>query len=85
MRLITNGTRRESAVRCWRTGLPIMVDVATEARAWSDTISLARQHALTAYDATSLEIAIREELPIATLDAPLKVAARALGVPVYQP
>ena len=62
-----------------------MVDAATEARAWSDTISLARQHALTAYDAAYLEIAIREGVPIATLDAPLKVAAQALGVPIYQP
>ncbi len=66
-------------------GLPIMVDASTEAQAWSVTISLARQHALTAYDAAYLEIAIREGLPIATRDAPLKVAARALGVPIYRP
>jgi predicted nucleic acid-binding protein len=66
-------------------GLPIVVDDSTEARAWSDTIGLARQNALTAYAAAYLEIAIREGVPIATLDAPLKAAAQALGVPIYQP
>ncbi len=65
--------------------LPIVVDDSTEARAWSDTIGLARQHALTAYAAAYLEIAIRQGVPIATLDAPLKAAAQALGVPIYQP
>jgi predicted nucleic acid-binding protein len=66
-------------------GLPIVVDASTEARAWSDTVSLARQHALTAYDAAYLEIAVRAGVPIATLDAPLKAAAHAVGVPIYQP
>src|SRR5208337_3146645 len=46
---------------------------------------LARQNALTVYAAANLEIAIREGVPIATLDAPLKAAAQALGVPIYQP
>jgi predicted nucleic acid-binding protein len=66
-------------------GLPIVVDDATETRAWSDTISLARQHALTAYDAAYLEIAVRQGVPLATLDGPLKAAAQAVGVPIYQP
>jgi predicted nucleic acid-binding protein len=65
--------------------LPIVVDASTEARAWSDTVGLARQHALTAYDAAYLEIALREGVPLATLDAPLKGAAQAVGVPIYQP
>jgi predicted nucleic acid-binding protein len=66
-------------------GLPIMVDAWTEAHAWSDTVSLARQHALTAYDAAYLEIAIREGVALATLDAQLKAAAQAVGVPIDQP
>jgi predicted nucleic acid-binding protein len=66
-------------------GLPIVVDDATEARAWSDTVSLARQHGLTAYDAAYLELAMREGMSLATLDAPLKAAAHAAGVPIYQP
>jgi predicted nucleic acid-binding protein len=65
--------------------LPIVVDASTEIRAWSDAIGLARQHALTAYDAAYLELAVREGLPLATLDAPLRAAAGAVGVPIYQP
>ena len=67
------------------SGLPIAVDGSTEARAWSDTIGLARRHGLTAYDASYLEIALREGLPIATLDARLGAAAAAVGVARYQP
>jgi predicted nucleic acid-binding protein len=67
------------------SGLPIIVDGATEARAWSDTIALARQHRLSAYDASYLELALREGVPLATLDARLKSAAHAVGVSIYQP
>ena len=66
-------------------GLPIMVDDSTEVRAWSDTVSLARLHRLSAYDAAYLELAIREGVPIASLDSPLKAAAKAAGVPIYKP
>ena len=37
---------------------PILVDGSTEARAWSDTINLARQQSLTEYDAAYLELAL---------------------------
>lgn len=67
------------------SALPVVVDGETEARAWSDTISLARQFGLSSYDASYLELALREGLPIATLDALLKAAAQAVGVPLYQP
>jgi predicted nucleic acid-binding protein len=66
-------------------GLPIVVDAATEARAWSGTIALGRQHGLTAYDAAYLELAMREGVPLATLDAKLKAAATAVGVALYRP
>jgi predicted nucleic acid-binding protein len=66
-------------------GLPVVVDDATEARAWSDTIALGRQHGLTAYAAAYLELAMREGAPLATLDAKLKAAATSVGVAVYQP
>jgi predicted nucleic acid-binding protein len=66
-------------------GLPIVVDSATESQAWTDVISLARQHGLTAYDAAYLELALRQGIPLATLDAPLKAAARVLGVAIYKP
>ena len=67
------------------SGLPIAVDGSTEARAWSDTIGLARRHGLTEYDAAYLELALREGLPIATLDAKLEAAATAVGVARYRP
>ncbi len=56
-------------------GLPIVVDSSTEVRAWSDTIGLARQHALSAYDAAHLELALRAGAPLATLDAQLDTVA----------
>jgi predicted nucleic acid-binding protein len=67
------------------SALPIAVDGETEARAWSDTLDLARRHGLAAYDASYLELALWEGVPLATLDAPLKAAAHAAGVPLYQP
>lgn len=41
---------------------------------------LADAHRLTAYDATYLELAVRQHLPIATNDAALAKAARSHGV-----
>jgi predicted nucleic acid-binding protein len=66
-------------------GLPIPVDGATEARAWSDTINLARQHGLTEYGVAYLELALREGWPLAKLDAKLEAAATAVEVARYQP
>ena len=65
--------------------LPIAVDRATNAHAWGNTMSLARAHGLTAYDAAYLELAIRRGLPIATLDAKLKAAAETVGIGLYSP
>ena len=64
--------------------LPIIVDGETAARAWTDTIHLARAHNLSAYDATYLELAIRLGLPLAALDGKLKTAAEAVGVALYE-
>ncbi len=44
------------------------------------TMSLARHHQLTIYDAAYLELAVRQVLPLATLDGALAQAARAEGV-----
>ena len=43
-------------------------------------MTLARRHCLTVYDAAYLELALREGLPLATLDAALADAARKEGV-----
>lgn len=79
-------TQADSIARLsFLAGLPITVDAATEARARSDTIALGRQQGLTAYDAAYLELAMREGVPLATLDAKLKSAATAVGVAIYRP
>ena len=44
------------------------------------TLSLAREHGLSAYDAAYLELALRQGLPLATLDAGLRKAAARAGV-----
>ncbi len=42
----------------------------------------ARTHFLTAYDASYLELAVRERLPLATLDRSLQISAKGAGVPL---
>ena len=63
-------------------GLPIEIDDETAGRAWRDTLTLAETHRLTLYDAAYLELAVRRSLPLATLDAALRAAADAAGVPL---
>lgn len=63
--------------------LPIVVDTETNNHAFGNTISLARDHNLSAYDAAYLELAMRRGLPLATLDDKLKVAAASVGVPLF--
>jgi len=61
-------------------GLGIAIDASTSQRALHDTLDLARQFRLSAYDAAYLELALREQLPLATLDDALQNAARVAGV-----
>ena len=63
--------------------LPITVDEETRLHAFGNTMGLARDHNLSAYDAAYLELAMRRGLPLATLDDTLKAAALAFGVPLY--
>lgn len=63
--------------------LPILIDEATARQAFQETARLARAHNLTTYDASYLELAIRRGLPLATLDARLRTAASAAGVPLF--
>jgi predicted nucleic acid-binding protein len=62
--------------------LPITVDAETIARGWGEIPLIADRFALTTYDAAYLELAIRLELPLATMDKALARAARAAGVPL---
>ena len=58
---------------------PIAIDYSSDEIA---VMALARRHRLTVYDAAYLELALRESLPLATLDAALAEAARREGVRV---
>jgi predicted nucleic acid-binding protein len=62
--------------------LPIIFDDETSARAWNEILQVAEAHRLTAYDAAYIELAHRRALPLATLDADMRVAAHALGITV---
>ncbi|MGO9007871.1 MAG: type II toxin-antitoxin system VapC family toxin [Beijerinckiaceae bacterium] len=62
--------------------LPIIVDPETFAYAWSATLGLADRFALTLYDAAYLEIAVRRNVPLASLDQELRAAGEVLGVPL---
>ena len=61
-------------------GLDIGADSATFSKAFSDTLQIARRYQLSAYDASYLELAMREKLPLATLDEDLQRAASRAGV-----
>lgn len=65
--------------------LPIRVDSTTKYLLRTRIFPLAEQHNLTVYDAAYLELAIREGLPLATLDDELRKAARAAGVVLTEP
>ncbi len=60
--------------------LPIKIDDRGLSLAWDKALPLGREHGLSAYDATYLELAIRENLPLATLDERLQAAAKRSGV-----
>jgi predicted nucleic acid-binding protein len=62
--------------------LPLSVDTETDRQAWGATLQLSERHRLTLYDAAYLELAVRRGLPLASLDAELRTAARAEGVVV---
>ncbi|MBL1259158.1 MAG: type II toxin-antitoxin system VapC family toxin [Thiotrichaceae bacterium] len=63
--------------------LPIQVDSLTSQQAFSRTLALARAYQLSSYDAAYLEIAVREGLPLATLDKNLLKAAKKADIPIY--
>ena len=62
--------------------LPVRSDLETDRMAWGITAQLADRHRLTLYDAAYLELALRRNLPLATLDADLRTAAKVEGIPL---
>ena len=49
-------------------------------RAFTHLLALCRTHRLTSYDAVYLDLAVRRNLPLATLDGDLRKSARKLGI-----
>ena len=56
--------------------IPITVDSSPVEQLWEQTLHLARKFHVSAYDAAYLELAIRQNIVLATLDADLARAAR---------
>jgi len=66
-------------------GLPITVEQETPERMLKEIVSLAREHGLSTYDASYLDLAMRFDLPLATQDASLAKAAEKCKVPAFEP
>ena len=62
--------------------LPISIDSASPTARRDAVVGLGRQHDLTAYDATYLDLAMRAGGPLASFDRPLVKAAEAVGIEV---
>jgi predicted nucleic acid-binding protein len=60
--------------------LNIRVDEAGTSAGVNELVALARSVKLSVYDAAYLWLAMREGLPLATLDSALRLAARRVGV-----
>jgi predicted nucleic acid-binding protein len=71
-----NASATAEAVRLL-TSLPIRLDNAADG---AELLAIARRRRLSAYDAAYVELAIRERLPLATIDRSLARAAEAEGV-----
>ena len=63
--------------------LPIHVDPLTSHLSLTRILTIARAYKLSSYDGAYLEIAIRESLPLATLDKDLAKAAKKADVDLY--
>lgn len=63
--------------------LPIHIDREDTEWPSGNLMAIARDLNLSSYDAAYLELAMRQGLPIATLDKGLKKAARKVGVPIF--
>lgn len=64
--------------------LPIQIERREALWLWQAVLPLARAHRLSASDASYLELAKRERMPLATLDRDLQETSRALGISVVE-
>lgn len=66
-------------------GLTIIEQSQTVADTVSDVLPLAREYGLSSCDAAYLNLALRHEAPLATLDRTLEKAGRSAGVKIFKP
>lgn len=64
--------------------LPITIEAGDVQSALGPVLALARAQNLSTYDASYLELAARQNLPLATLDLRLREAAARIGVPLVE-
>lgn len=64
----------------WLGALNLKVDKESPDRALGGILALAREHRLSSYDASYLELAMRMGAALATLDKDLRAAAKKAGV-----
>lgn len=62
--------------------LPIVVEQESPDRMLTEILALAREHHLSTYDASYLDLAMRLGLPLATQDKALSMAAKKCRVPL---
>jgi predicted nucleic acid-binding protein len=65
--------------------LPILVEQELPERVFAEIFSLADDTGLSTYDASYLDLAMREGLPLASLDKNLRKAAKTCRVPIFNP
>jgi predicted nucleic acid-binding protein len=63
--------------------LPISVDQESPERMMTEILALGREHQLSTYDASYLDLAMRRGLPLATQDKALAAAAKKCRVPLW--
>ena len=64
--------------------LPIMVDRSWPERLMKDLLAIGRSYNLSSYDTAYLELAVRQGIPIATLDQKLLEAAKQIDIPAFE-
>ena len=62
--------------------LGVQTDIDTSSQVVHETVSLARLHGLTVYDAVYLELTMRRNATLATADKLLEKAARRVGISI---
>ncbi len=65
-------------------GLSVVEDGQPFADTVSNVLPLAREYNLSAYDAAYLDVAVRHEIPLATLDGALQKACTLAGIKIFR-